>query len=136
MSYRVEDRYEIRDLSARYALATDARDFEAVGRLFSDEVVYGRIVANEVMGRGRDEAVAHMQVHFDAHPQATFHYIHDAVIDFDSTNTDRARGVVVSHAESHVDGQRVIHAVRYHDIYVRVGRRWRIAERWLDFPLR
>ncbi|MGH6977956.1 MAG: nuclear transport factor 2 family protein, partial [Brevundimonas sp.] len=136
MSYRVEDRYEIRDLSARYALATDARDFEAVGRLFSDDVVYGRIAGNEVMGRGRDAAVAHMRVHFGVHPTATFHYVHDVVIDFDAADADRARGAVVSHAESGAQAGREVHAVRYHDLYERVGGRWLIAERWLEFPLR
>lgn len=136
MSYRVDDRYEIRDLSARYALATDARDFDAVGRLFSDGVVYGRVAGSEVMGRGRDAAVAHMHLHFSAHPEATFHYIHDVVIDFDATNPDRAQGVVVSHAESKVEGRPVVQAVRYRDTYARIGGRWRIAERWLEFPLR
>ena len=136
MSFRVEDRWAIRDLSARYALATDRRDFDAVGRLFSDEVVYGRITGMEIMGIGREAALAHMRSHFGAHPTPTFHYVHDAVIDFDAEDVDRAKGVVVSHAESHVEGRRVVHAVRYHDDYVRAGGRWRIAARWLEFPLR
>lgn len=134
MTKRLEDSYAIRELSSRYALLIDTRNFDELEKLFSANAVYGR--GDELMGEGRENVMAFIRAHFAANPLATFHYSNDVVIDFDPDNLDRAHGVVSGHAETRPDGQLQLLAVRYADEYVREGGRWLLAKRWLHFPLR
>lgn len=134
MCTRLEDSYALRELSSRYALFIDTRNFTGLAALFSAEAVYGR--RDEEMARGRDNVIAFVRAHFEANPLASYHYNHDIVLDFDPNDPNRARGVVSGHAETLPGDQLQVLAVRYIDAYVREEGEWRFSQRWLHFPLR
>ncbi len=134
MAQRLEDRFAIRELSGRYALSIDTRNFAELALLFSEDAVFGR--REEEAARGRGRIVAFMRAHFEANPLPSYHYNHDVVLDFDPNDLDRACGVVSGHAETRPEGGLHVLAVRYADEYVRESGRWLFAKRWLHFPLR
>lgn len=111
---------EIRQLAARYAVATDARDLDKLVSLFVSDVQVGR----DLFGH---EA---LRESFDAQLRAigiSILFVGNHVIDFEAD--DRAHGVVYCKAEIQ-DGDRwVTQAIRYDDTYAREDGHWRFVRR-------
>jgi ketosteroid isomerase-like protein len=117
---RLESIAAIRQLVARYALATDSRDLDGLVALFVDDVQvgadsHGRDALREFFDRSlRDVGV-------------TILFVGNHVIDFD--DADHARGVVYCRGEIQVDDRWVIQAIQYRDTYERRDGTWFFARR-------
>jgi ketosteroid isomerase-like protein len=110
----------IRQLVARYALATDSRDLDTLVGLFVDDVQVG---ADE---RGR----AALRSFFDRSLRGvgvTILHVGNHVVDFD--DPDHARGVVYCRGEIQVDDRWIVQAIQYRDTYERRGGVWRFVRR-------
>jgi ketosteroid isomerase-like protein len=114
---------EIRQLAARYALATDARDLDALVALFVDDVQIGRDAF------GRDA----LRASFDASLRGigiTILNVGTHVIDL--VDADHATGHVYCKGEIQV-GERWIHqAILYRDTYERRAGHWYFVRRRHD----
>jgi ketosteroid isomerase-like protein len=113
----------IRQLAARYALATDSRDLDALVALFVDDVQVGR----DRSGR------AALREAFDASLRGvgiTILNVGTHVIDL--VDADHASGAVYCKGEVQ-DGERWIHqAILYRDTYERRDGRWLFVRRRHD----
>lgn len=128
---RLEDRHEIAELIARYCLVMDNREVEAIATLFTHDVHVWS--ADGVMGaRGREAAVQMFLGRFAVLGPSN-HFTHDRIVEFDASDPDHARGMVLSHAEMQRKGQPMLAAIRYQDVYRREEGAWRFAERGLSF---
>ena len=110
----------IRQLVARYALATDSRDLDMLVGLFVDDVLVG---ADE---RGR---VA-LRAFFDRSLRdvgVTILYVGNHVTDFD--DPDHAHGVVYCRGEIQVDDRWIVQAIQYRDTYERRDGAWYFVRR-------
>lgn len=117
---RLESIEAIRQLVARYAVATDARDLDGLVALFVDDVQVG------AERRGRDA----LREYFDRSLRdvgVTILYVGNHVIDFD--DGDHARGIVYCRGEVQVDDRCVIQAIQYRDAYERRGGTWYFVRR-------
>ncbi len=124
---RLEAREEIRDLVARYGMAVDDRDVEALAAMFTSDATFG-LADGMVANQGR-QAVIDFYTERMAAFGATYHYPHSHVIDLDSDRPDHATGVVNAHAELALDGRTLVTALRYHDRYRVEAGRWCFVER-------
>jgi ketosteroid isomerase-like protein len=117
---RLLARDEIRELAHRYAVATDARDLDALVALFVEDVRVGRdTVGREALRRDFDRQLRAIGV--------SILFVGNHVIDFD--DADRARGIVYCIAQIQ-DGERWIRqAIRYDDVYARRDGRWLFVRR-------
>ena len=122
---RIEAREEIRQLVARYGMAVDDRDIDAIGSLFAADAIF-RHGDNSLVNRGRREIVDFYTDRLGSFGP-TFHYPHSHVIEMISAT--EAIGVVTGHAELAIDDKTFAVALRYHDRYVIDGGAWRFAER-------
>jgi hypothetical protein len=128
---RMEDREQIRTLASLYSLAVDDHDFATLQSLFTADAKYGW-VGSEARTVG-DQAIVASFAEKLANSGPSFHVNHDQIVEWDEKDANRARGVVLCHAEtSHRGGQNVA-AIRYRDVYVRDGGRWKFGERLLAF---
>jgi ketosteroid isomerase-like protein len=111
---------EIRQLAARYAVATDARDLDALVRLFVDDVrvgadLTGRAALREFFDRSlREVGITILNVGTHA-------------IDLDDDN--HAHGIVYCRGEVQVEERWVIQAIQYRDTYERRDGHWYFARR-------
>jgi hypothetical protein len=111
---------EIRQLAARYAVATDARDVDSLVALFVDDVQVGR----EERGR------AALKAFFDRTLREvgiTILNVGTHVIDLESD--DRATGVVYCRGEIQIGDQWVVQAIQYRDVYARRDGHWFFVRR-------
>jgi hypothetical protein len=117
---RLLARDEIRELAHRYAVATDARDLDALVALFVPDVRVGRdAVGREALRGDFDRQLRAIGV--------SILFVGNHVIDFD--DDERARGVVYCMAQIQ-DGERWIRqAIRYDDSYARRDGRWLFVRR-------
>lgn len=123
---RLESLDAIRQLPARYALALDMRDMDALVWLFPSDVPVGKDRS------GRAALRAYMDGTLRAPFTGTSHHIGGHIIEFDGP--DHAHGVVYSknEHETPVPGGRdewVIMQMMYVDDYVRQDGRWYLARR-------
>jgi uncharacterized protein (TIGR02246 family) len=123
---RLESLDAIRQLPAKYALALDMRDMNAMVSLFPDDVRVGKEAS------GRLALRAYMDRTLRSPFTGTSHHIGGHVIEFD--DPDHAHGVVYSKNEHETpveDGadEWVIMQMMYVDDYVRQGGRWYFARR-------
>ncbi|MGH8983574.1 MAG: nuclear transport factor 2 family protein [Acidimicrobiia bacterium] len=110
----------IRQLVARYALATDSRDLDALVSLFVDDV---RVGADQ---RGRDA----LRAFFDQSLRnvgVTILHVGNHVIDFDGP--DHATGIVYCRGEIQVDDRWIVQAIQYRDTYERRYGGWYFVRR-------
>ena len=113
---------EIRQLAARYAVATDARDLDALVALFVDDVRVGR----HLQGRAALKAFFTQSLRGVG---VTIHNVGTHFIDLDDDDPDRARGGVYCRAEVQ-DGDRwIVQAIQYRDDYERRGGHWYFVRR-------
>ena len=127
---RLEALDAIRQLPAKYALALDMRDMDAMVSLFPADVRVGK------QASGREALRAYMDTTLRAPFTGTSHHIGGHIIEFD--DADHAHGVVYSkneHETPVAGGQDewVIMQMMYFDDYVRAdgpdGPRWYFARR-------
>ena len=118
---RLESLDAIRQLPAKYALALDMRDMDAMVSLFPEDVKVGRKAS------GRLALRAYMDATLRAPFTGTSHHIGGHVIDF--TDPDHAQGIVYSKNEHETGEEWVIMQMMYADDYVREDGRWYFARR-------
>ena len=128
---RLEDREEIHELIARYCLVMDNRDVDAMPDLFTPDFVV--CSADGVMNTaGREAAVEMFRGRFQVLGPSN-HFTHVRILTFDALDPDRARGLVLAHAEMNRKNQPMLAAIRYEDEYRRHEGRWKFARRSLAF---
>ena len=118
---RLESLDAIRQLPARYALALDMRDMDAMVSLFPADVRVGKDAS------GRQALRAYMDRTLRSPFTGTSHHIGGHVIEFD--DPDHAHGVVYSKNEHETGDEWVIMQMMYSDDYVRADGRWYFARR-------
>jgi SnoaL-like domain len=117
---RLESIEEIRQLPARYALALDMRDLDALVGLFPDDVEVGTSRGREALRSWFDRT---LRVQFTG----TAHHVGNHVIEFE--DADHARGVVYSKNEHETGAEWVIMQMMYIDDYERRAGRWYFRRR-------
>ncbi|WP_088310615.1 nuclear transport factor 2 family protein [Novosphingobium sp. B 225] len=118
---RLESLDAIRQLPAKYALALDMRDMDAMVSLFPADVRVGKDAS------GRLALRAYMDRTLRSPFTGTSHHIGGHVIEFD--DPDHAHGVVYSKNEHETGDEWVIMQMMYVDDYVRTDGRWFFARR-------
>lgn len=118
---RLESLDAIRQLPARYALALDMRDMDAMVSLFPADVQVGKDAS------GRQALRAYMDRTLRSPFTGTSHHIGGHVIEFD--DPDHAHGVVYSKNEHETGDEWVIMQMMYVDDYIRQDGRWFFARR-------
>ena len=110
----------IRQLVARYAVALDGRDFDAVAALFVDDVRVGP----DAQGRA---ALAEYLRDSVADLGVTMLNVGTHLIDLD--DADHGTGVVYCRGELQVDDRWIVQAIQYRDRYERRDDRWWFVRR-------
>jgi hypothetical protein len=111
---------EIRQLVARYSVATDSRDLDALVALFVDDVRVGRELHGRVALRSFfDRSLRDVGI--------TILNVGTQMIDF--VDDDHARGVVYCRGEIQVGNQWVVQAIQYRDEYERRAGHWYFTRR-------
>jgi len=118
---RLESLDAIRQLPAKYALALDMRDMDAMVSLFPADVRVGKEAS------GRLALRQYMDRTLRSPFTGTSHHIGGHVIEFD--DPDHARGVVYSKNEHETGDEWVIMQMMYVDDYIRQDGRWYFARR-------
>lgn len=118
---RLESLDAIRQLPAKYALALDMRDMEAMVSLFPADVRVGKDAS------GRQALRAYMDRTLRSPFTGTSHHIGGHVIEFD--DPDHAHGIVYSKNEHETGDEWVIMQMMYSDDYFRQDGRWYFARR-------
>jgi uncharacterized protein (TIGR02246 family) len=118
---RLESLDAIRQLPAKYALALDMRDMDAMVSLFPADVRVGKEAS------GRAALRAYMDRTLRSPFTGTSHHIGGHVIEFD--DADHAHGVVYSKNEHETGDEWVIMQMMYVDDYVRLEGRWYFQRR-------
>ncbi len=118
---RLESLDAIRQLPAKYALALDMRDMDAMVSLFPADVRVGKDAS------GRQALRAYMDRTLRSPFTGTSHHIGGHIIEFD--DPDHAHGVVYSKNEHETGDEWVIMQMMYVDDYVRQDGRWHFARR-------
>jgi len=110
----------IRQLVARYAVAMDARDFDAVAALFVPDVRVGRD------RRGRDALAEYLR---DAVSELPVTILNVGTHVIELHDRDHARGVVYCRGELQVGDRWVVQAIQYRDTYERRDGSWMFVRR-------
>lgn len=118
---RLESLDAIRQLPAKYALALDMRDMDAMVSLFPADVRVGRDTS------GRKALREYMDTTLRSPFTGTSHHIGGHIIEFD--DPDHAHGIVYSKNEHETGDEWVIMQMMYSDDYVRQDGRWYFARR-------
>lgn len=118
---RLESLDAIRQLPAKYALALDMRDMDAMVSLFPADVRVGKD------STGRAALRAYMDRTLRSPFTGTSHHIGGHVIEFD--DADHAHGVVYSKNEHETGDEWVIMQMMYVDDYIRIDGRWYFQRR-------
>lgn len=128
---RIEDRFAINDLIARYGLVLDDRDMAGMPGLFTPDVEISSSDGG-MNASGREAAVEMFRRRIKGLGPSN-HFTHDRIVSFDDADPDRAQGLVLSHAEMNLRGAAMLAAIRYRDVYRRQDGQWRFASRALSF---
>ena len=128
---RLESKEAIRELATAYAIACDEHDMPRLTSLFTEDACFdapnGAMVA-----QGKRAIVAMFEETFKIRGPA-FHWTHDVTVSLDDADPNRARGLVLSHAETTPNDVVSIAAMRYQDEYRREQGRWLFAKRVIHF---
>ncbi len=118
---RLEALEEIRQLVAKYCLALDMRDLDALCGLFPDDVRVSRDeTGRRALRRWFDQT---LRVQFTG----TAHVAGNHIIEFESA--DSARGLVYSRNEHEAGEQWIAMTMMYWDRYERIAGRWLFRRR-------
>lgn len=128
---QLESRALIGELVSSYCIACDDHDMPRLRSLFVPEI---KIRSRDGMmnAEGLAEVMTMFHNLFVVRGPA-FHWTHDRFVYFDPGDPDRATGLVLAHAETTPNGQTCLAAIRYNDVYRRIGGSWMFAERLLSF---
>jgi uncharacterized protein (TIGR02246 family) len=118
---RIEGRDEIRQLVARYCLALDMRDLDALVGLFPADVRVSRDQS------GRQALRAWFDQTLREQFSGTAHVTGNHIVEFD--DEDHAHGVVYSRNEHETGPEWVIMTMMYWDRYERIDGRWYFRRR-------
>lgn len=118
---RLESIDQIRQLAAKYSLALDMRDMDAMVGLFPEDIQVSR---NE---KGRPAFKKWMDETLRNQFTGTSHHIGGHIIEFD--DLDHGVGVVYSKNEHEAGDEWVIMQMMYWDAYERVDGRWYFRRR-------
>lgn len=125
---RLESIDAIRQLAARYAVALDARDLDALVGLFVDDVRVGDRHGHDALRAFFDTSLREVGV--------TVLHVAGHVIDLDTDRPGRATGIVSCRAEVELlpdsgsgASTWVVQAIQYHDSYARTAGGWRFVRR-------
>ena len=118
---RIEGRDEIRQLVARYCLALDMRDLDALVGLFPTDVRVSRDQSGRQALRTWFDQTLREQF------SGTAHVTGNHIIEFD--DDDHAHGVVYSRNEHETGPEWVIMTMMYWDRYERIDGRWYFRRR-------
>jgi uncharacterized protein (TIGR02246 family) len=111
---------EIRQLVARYAVAVDSRDLDALVALFADDVQVGRDQ------RGRDA----LRAYFDRSLRnVTVTILNTGTHVIDLVDDDHATGIVYCRGEVQVGERWIVQAIQYRDSYERRDGHWVFTRR-------
>ncbi|MEE3332128.1 MAG: nuclear transport factor 2 family protein [Myxococcota bacterium] len=120
---RLESTDEIRQLVAKYCVALDTRDLDAMVGLFPADVRVGG-------GRsGRGELKKWFDETLRVQFTGTAHVTGNHIIEFDDADKEHARGLVYSRNEHETGDAWVIMTMMYWDRYERVEGRWLFRRR-------
>ena len=128
---RLEDRSQIDELIARYCFAMDNRDVDEFPNIFARNVVI-RSADGVMNSEGLEAATDMFRARFKVLGPSN-HVTHDRIVQFDANDSDRATGIVSSHAEMNRLGKSMLAAMRYADVYQRIADRWLFKQRLLSF---
>ena len=122
---RVESSLAIQQLPARYAMAVDTRDLDALAALYVDDVDYGEA------GKGHEV----LKQQFTANLRLFYRSIHQILSQtFEFQDDDHATGHVYCRAEHERDGTWIVALMCYFDRYERRDGEWLFAgKREYDF---
>jgi hypothetical protein len=113
---RLESLDDIRQLAAKYSLALDMRDLNAMAGLFPADIRVGKASSGrEALRQWLDETLRHQFT-------GTAHHIGNHIIEF--TDADHAHGVVYSKNEHETGDEWVIMQMMYIDDYERCAGQW------------
>lgn len=118
---RLESLDEIRQLAAKYSLALDMRDLDAMAGLFPKDVRVGKGQS------GREALRAWLDQTMRQQFTGTAHHIGNHIIEF--SDPDHACGVVYSKNEHETATEWVIMQMMYIDDYERIEGRWLFRRR-------
>jgi len=125
----LEDRDEIKELTARYCWHVAHGEGEAAANLFTDDGVLDLTGADFRPVRGREALLKFYRASV-REPEAALPFIHNHIIELSG---DDARGTCAIEARFARNGESVTAAGYYEDKYRREGGRWLFAERKLFF---
>ena len=130
---RLEARQEIEELFAQYGASLDRRDFDAFGRLFTEDAVYG---AGATPTRGRAAIQSQLQQTISANPShlpgPDFHLYFNASIQVDGDHaTAHSMGAYLIPDDRSPGGWKLIFLVSYDDSLVRQNGHWLFKQRLL-----
>jgi ketosteroid isomerase-like protein len=128
---RIEDKFEIQDLAHLYGFVMDERDLDGLGRLFTEDAHLGS-EDGVFDATGLDTIARTYQGRYDV-LGATNHFAHSVITRFVDGDPDVAYGLVSGHAEVVREDVTMVVALRYHDVYRRTERGWRIADRVMGY---
>ena len=127
---KLEARAEIGELVSAYAIACDDHDMPRLMSLFTDDAVL-ETPSGLMHAEGKPAIDALFVQTFKIRGPA-FHWTHDHFVRFD-LGPDEASGLVLAHAETSPNQEVSLAAMRYEDVYRKVGRRWLFARRRINF---
>ena len=127
----LESKDSIRQLVTSYAIACDEHDIPRLANLFSNNAVFAS-PNGAMVSRGR-ESIREMFSAILKTRGPGFHWTHDVQIDIDANDSDRASGLVYSHAETTPNKVVSLAAMKYKDQYVREADAWRFSSREINF---
>lgn len=123
----VQDRLDLQELIARYSIARDDKNIEALINLFTEDAVFER--AGQTV-KGRQEIRSFFIASMSRYDFTT-HTTHAQVLD--PLSAVAVAGAVSGHAELVLDGQLVVASYRYADKYEKEQQGWRLSRRSLRF---
>ncbi|MBP2316580.1 nuclear transport factor 2 family protein [Azospirillum soli] len=118
---RLESLDEIRQLAAKYSLALDMRDLDALVGLFPEDIRVGKDATGRRALRAWFDDTLRNQF------TGTAHHIGNHIIEFDTP--DSAQGIVYSKNEHETGDEWVIMQMMYFDRYERRDGRWYFRRR-------
>ena len=121
---RVEDSLAIQELVARYALAVDDHDMDALAALYATDAVFEGLTGTL---HGRWAVTEYVASKLDTYDGASVHTPHSPVIEFGEDG--EAVGIVPAHVEFSEGGVQRNLALRYHDRYTRRDGTWYFQSR-------
>ena len=127
----LESKDSIRQLVTSYAIACDEHDIPRLANLFSNDAVFAS-PNGAMISRGR-ESIREMFSAILKTRGPGFHWTHDVQIYIDANDSDRASGLVYSHAETTPNEVVSLAAMKYKDQYVREAGAWRFSSREINF---